>query len=100
MIGSILILAGRNRTKKIETKGYGSTLDQQWYIEEVCIIAAGTLAECNLGVEFLDEFQVAVSFREQCMHTEDENSSTQYKYKRKVQINPWTAGVKPILYTK
>jgi hypothetical protein len=34
------------------------------------------------------------------MHTEDENSSTQYKYKRKVQINPWTAGVKPILYTK
>jgi hypothetical protein len=57
------------------------------------------LAECNLGVDFVDEFQVLVSFKEQCMYTEDENSSTWHKFKRKVGINLYSTGVKPTLYT-
>jgi len=58
------------------------------------------LADCNLGVDFLDEFQVVVSFKEQCMYIEDENSSTRHKSKRKVGINPRRAGVKQTLYNK
>lgn len=45
------------------------------------------LADCNLGVDFLDECQVVVGFKEQCMYIRDENSSRQHKSKRKEGIN-------------
>ena len=33
------------------------------------------IAYCILGVDFLDKFQVTISFEDQCMYTKDENGS-------------------------
>jgi hypothetical protein len=38
------------------------------------------IADCILGADFLDKFQVTVSFKDQCMHTKDENGSRRHQF--------------------
>ena len=49
-------------------------------IKHICIIATGMIANCILEADFLDKFQVTISFKKQCMYTKDENGSRRHQF--------------------
>lgn len=68
--GAILISVWSNCTKKTETQAVVPFEMIGGYFEHTFIIA-----DCILGADFLDKFQVNISFEDECMHTKDENGS-------------------------
>jgi hypothetical protein len=50
------------------------------YFEHNCIIASGMIADCILGADFLDKFQVTVSFKDQCTYNNDENGGRRHQF--------------------
>jgi len=59
--GAVLISAWGNRTKKIKTQGLVPFEMSGGYFGQNCIIAPGMIADCILGADFLDKFQVTIS---------------------------------------
>jgi hypothetical protein len=69
--GAVLITAWGNCTKKIKTQTLIPFEMSGSYFEHNYIVAPGMIADCILGADFLDTFQVTVSFKDQCMYTND-----------------------------
>ena len=69
----VSILVWGNRTKKIKTQALVPFEMSSGYFEHIYITAPGMIADCILRVDFLDKFQVTISFKDQCMYTKDEN---------------------------
>jgi hypothetical protein len=68
-------LAWGNRTKKIKTQAVVPFEGSGGYFESISIIAPGIITDCILGADILDDLQVIINFKDQCMYTKDENSS-------------------------
>jgi hypothetical protein len=77
--GAVLISAWGNRTKKIKTQALVPFEMSGGYFEHNCIIAPGMIADCILGADFLNKFQVTVSFKDQCIYT-NENGSRRHHF--------------------
>jgi hypothetical protein len=78
--GAVLISAWGNRTKKIKTQALIPFEMSGGCFEHNCIIAPGMIADCILGADFLEKFEVTISFKHQCMYTKDENGSRQHLF--------------------
>jgi hypothetical protein len=78
--GAFLISAWSNRTKKIKTQALLPFEISGGYFERISMIAPGMIADCILGPDFLDEFQVIDSFKDHCMYTKDENGSRRQQF--------------------
>jgi len=72
---AVLISVCSNCTKKTETQALVPFEMSGRYFEHTFIIA-----DCILGAEVVDKFQVTVSFENQCMYTKAENGSRRYHF--------------------
>jgi hypothetical protein len=79
-MGPVLISAWSNRTKKVKTQALLPFEISGGYFERISVIAPGMIADCILGPDFLDEFQVIISFKDQCMYNKDENGSRRQQF--------------------
>jgi hypothetical protein len=75
-----LISVWANHTKKIKTQPLLPFEISGGYFERISIIAPGMIAVCILGPDFLDEFQVIISFKDKCMYTKDEKGSRRQQF--------------------
>ena len=78
--GAVFISAWCNRIKKIKTQALLPFEINGGYFERINIIAPGMIADCILGPDFLDEFQVIITFKDQYMYTKNENGSTRQQF--------------------
>ena len=78
--GAVLISVSGNRTKKIKTQALVLFEMSGGNFEHICIVAPGIIADCVLGADFLNKFQVAISFEDQCMYAKDENCSRRHQF--------------------
>jgi len=78
--GAVLISAWGNSTKKINSQALVPFEIRGGYFEHISIIAPGMIAYCILGVNFVDEFQDIISFKDQCMYINDENGSRRQQF--------------------
>jgi hypothetical protein len=78
--GTVFISASGNRTKKIKTHALVPFEMSGGNFEQICIIAPGIIADCILGSDFLNKFQVTISFEDQCMYNKSENDSRRHQF--------------------
>ena len=78
--GAVFISVWDNRTKKIETRAPLLFEISGGYFERISTIAPGMIADCILRPDFLDEFEIIINFKDQCMYNKDENSSRRQQF--------------------
>jgi hypothetical protein len=74
--GAVLISAWGNCTNKIKTQALVPFEMIGGNFEHIYMISSGNIADCILGADVWDKFQVTVSFEDQCMYSKDENGTS------------------------